>query len=193
MFTDGSAVQPVPIQQCPAPEARVQVQPSSDSNPPTVYLFEQGDCAHIRESGIPEVTTRMCASFEPEPAWAWLDDREAWDSIPINVKNDWFVEIQEREKKDGFELSVTTGYVYVNVCTAFLTLSEADVRYHTCNSLLVLQPPTSWKAWTHHLYYCSILCLLECILGASSSQPSSLQHKLINDRAWIVVDSNRLE
>jgi len=46
--------------------------------------------AHIRASRVPEITTRLCASFQLEPEW--LDEKEARD-------------VKELEKhRDGFKL-----------------------------------------------------------------------------------------
>jgi len=60
------------------------------STQPTLYLFEQGDRAHVRDSGAPEMTTRFCISLEPGPEW--LGDEQVWGTF------------ERRETKDGLTL-----------------------------------------------------------------------------------------
>ena len=50
----------------------------SDEMGPTVYVFSNNDVPNIRNTGVPERTTRFRSSFDPDPHWlddtTWYDD-----------------------------------------------------------------------------------------------------------------------
>ena len=49
----------------------------AEATNPTVYVFTDNDAPNIRNSGVPELTTTLRSSFDPEPQW--LDDAAWYD------------------------------------------------------------------------------------------------------------------
>ena len=51
---------------------------NADGSGPAVYALSDNDVPNIRNGGAPELTTKFCSSFDPEPHWlddpAWYDD-----------------------------------------------------------------------------------------------------------------------
>ena len=47
----------------------------AEATNPTVYVFTDNDDPNIWNSGVPELTTTLWTSFDPEPQWL---DNAAW-------------------------------------------------------------------------------------------------------------------
>ena len=60
-----------------------------------VYLFTSNNIPNSRTSGVPELTTRLRTSFDPEPQW--LDDASWYDSEEAEGEEGY----SSREVKDG--------------------------------------------------------------------------------------------